>query len=321
MFRSIWEDIKQQFSYGNMVTRLIIINVAFFVFINLVWVVMRLSHAYETPEAYYSFLHFFLISSDWWHNLTHPWVIVTNMFAHEEFWHIIFNMLFLYSFGRIVGDFIGDHRLLALYLLGGLAGGLAFFVSANVMGYGGGTIHFALGASAAVMAIVLAAGIIAPDYEMRLLLLGDVKLKYIAGALLLIDIIGIGSNINTGGRVAHLGGALMGWLFVSQLRSGNDLSEPVNRLLERIQALFQRRPVARKGRGRGPRVVYRNTEGTTTTGSRPTRPAPSDSTRSSASGGLSHQEQLDAILDKIKETGYDSLTKEEKEFLFNASDN
>ncbi len=319
MFRSIWEDIKREFSYGNMVTRLIIINVAFFVFINLVWVVMRLSHAYETPEVYYTFRSFFMVSSDWWHNLTHPWTFVTYMFAHDEFWHIIFNMLFLYWFGRIVGDFIGDHRLLALYLWGGLVGALVFFLTANFMSYGGGATHYALGASGSVMAIVMAAGVLSPDYQMRLLFLGDIKLKYIAGALLLVDIIGIGSNINTGGRMAHLGGALMGWFFIAQLRSGNDLSEPLTRLVDRVRGWFERKPA---GARRGPRMAYRNNNPSP---KRPARPAAdaggaSDLSSTLHNEQLSHQEQLDAILDKIKETGYDSLSKEEKEFLFNASD-
>lgn len=318
MFQSIWEDIKREFSYGNMVTRLVIVNVAFFIVINLLWVVLRLSQAYETPEVYYTIRNFFLMSSSWWHNLTHPWVLVTSMFAHEDFWHIIFNMLFLYWFGRIVGDFIGDQRLLPLYLLGGLAGNVAFFLSANLLAYGGGATHFALGASGAVMAIVLAAGLIAPEYQMRLLLLGDVKLKYIVGALVLIDVIGIGSDINTGGHFAHLGGALMGWFYVRQLRSGNDWAEPINNFLERIMGFFQRRGPQPSRPERGPRVAYRNPE-RKRTAREGAAPREAGNTGSGSGGALSYQEQLDAILDKIKETGYDSLSREEKEFLFNAS--
>lgn len=121
----------------------------------------------------------------------------TSMFLHEGFWHLLWNMLFLYWFGRIVGDFIGDQRILPLYLLGGLTGAVVFFISANLLPYGMGG-RFALGASAGVMAIVVAAGTISPDYIMRLLLLGDVKLKYIVAVLVFLDLILIPNGGNTG---------------------------------------------------------------------------------------------------------------------------
>lgn len=130
MFTSIWEDIKREYNYGNMVTRIIIINSAVFVLVNLIWVILRLTHAYKTPPVYKSIIHFFSLSSDWLHNVTHPWVWITSMFLHEGFMHILFNMLFMYWFGRIVGDFIGNHRILPLYLLGGsLADWLTFYPS------------------------------------------------------------------------------------------------------------------------------------------------------------------------------------------------
>jgi membrane associated rhomboid family serine protease len=316
MLKSIWDDIVREFSHGNAVNRLIIINVAIYVLINLLWVGMRISNDYATPESYFILRNWFSISSDWWHNLTHPWVFITCMFLHDEFWHIISNMLLFYWFGRIIGDFLGDQRVLALYLLGGLAGAIAFFISVNFMGYGDlAGPRFALGASGAVMAVVLGAGVLAPDYQLRLLLLGDVKLKYIAGGLILIDVIAIGSNMNTGGHVAHLGGAFMGWVFVSQLRKGNDLSEPVTRILSRIQQVFKSKPRSgmRSKSGKGPRVSYRNPSTEGVGRQQPSSPA------AGSTASLSHQEQLDAILDKIKETGYESLSKEEKEFLFKAS--
>lgn len=320
MFNSIWEDVKREFSYGNMVTRIIIINIIVFVLINLVMVFMWAGSGLKT---YNSVLNFFMISSDWWHNLTHPWALITHMFLHEDFWHILWNMLFMYWFGRIVGDFIGNQRVLPIYLLGGLFAALVYFISSNIALPGtsildGNNIHYALGASGAVMAIVVAAGVISPDYIMRLFLLGDVKLKYIVAVLVFLDVIGIARNINgAGGAFAHLGGAFFGWLFVWQLRNGNDWSIPVNRVLDRIGQFFEGLTSDRRQAKRGPRVVYRNTSKT-----RPPRrrsragQAPSDS---SDGQSLSHQEQLDAILDKIKKSGYDSLSDAEKEFLFNAS--
>ena len=313
MLQSIWDDVKREFSYGNMVTRIIIVNVAVYVVVNIVWIIARISNQWTTPEWYNSFMQFFMMSSDWLHNLTHPWVIITSMFLHEGFWHILWNMLFMYWFGRIVGDFIGNQRILPLYLLGGILGGIVYFLSVNLLPYGGAGAHYALGASAAVMAIVVAAGAIAPDYVMRLLFLGDVKLKYIVAVLVFIDLIGMAGDINTGGHFAHLGGAAFGWLFVYQLRNGSDWSAPVNKLLDTISDSFKNLFSGRRG-GR-PKVVYRN----------PNRNANRNRSQASkqrgeaASDNKNYQERLDGILDKIKKSGYDSLSKEEKEFLFNAS--
>jgi membrane associated rhomboid family serine protease len=310
MFSSIWEDIKREFSYGNMVTRLVFVNVCVFVTVLLSWIVLSIITGDKTPPIYTQIIHFFSISSSWLHNLTHPWVVFTSMFLHEGFFHILWNMLFLYWFGRIVGDLLGDHRVLPLYLLSGLVGNAVYFISANLLAYGGNGIHYALGASGAVTGIIMAAGVTAPDYRIRLLFLGEIKLKYIVGALLLIDLAMIAKQENTGGHYAHLGGALMGWFFVYQLRKGNDFSLPVNNLLEKIQFFFQRigQPEIKRP---GPRKVYTHPDAKRKQNQRKTDPeTPLDS---------SHQEQLDAILDKIKEQGYESLTQDEKEFLFKAS--
>jgi membrane associated rhomboid family serine protease len=304
MFNSIWEDVKREFRTGNMVTRLIIINLAVFVGINLIRVFLYLGNAGQVPAFYSDLVHFFCISSDWKFLLTHPWGIITNMFLHEGFWHILWNMLFLYWFGRIVGDFIGNQRVLPLYIMGGLAGAILFFISANLLPYGGDGV-FALGASGAVMAIVVASGVIAPDYIMRLILIGDVKLKYVVAVLVFLDLIALANDINTGGHFAHLGGAAFGGLFVTQLRQGNDLSEPFNRFLAKIQAFFKTTQTPPR-----PKVVYKNVrfEGK----KRKQKEKMSKDERI-------QQDRVDAILDKIKEKGYDSLSKEEKEYLFNAS--
>lgn len=304
MFNSIWEDVKREFRTGNMITRLIIVNIAVFVLVNIIGVLMYLGNQGNMPALYQDMIHFFCISSDWKYLLTHPWGIFTNMFLHEGFWHILWNMLFLYWFGRIVGDFIGNQRVLPLYLMGGLAGGLLFFISANLLSYGGNGV-FALGASGAVMAIVVASGVIAPDYIMRLILIGDVKLKYVVAVLVFLDLIAIAHDINTGGHFAHLGGAAFGGLFVTQLRQGNDLSEPVNRLFTKIQSFFKT-----NGAPPRPKVVYKNVHA-----DRKSRKQKEEKKREDTI----QQERVDAILDKIKEQGYESLSKEEKEYLFNAS--
>lgn len=304
MFESIWQDVKREFQTGNMVTRLVIINIAVFVVVNVVGFLLYLFNAGVRPAFYQEMVHFFCISSDWKHVLLHPWSIITNMFLHEGFWHLLWNMLFLYWFGRIVGDFIGNHRILPIYIMGGLAGGLLFFISAQLLPYGQHGV-FALGASGAVMAIVVASGLIAPEYIMRLILLGDVKLKYVVAVLVFLDLISIANDINTGGHFAHLGGAAFGGFFIAQLRQGNDLSEPFNQLLAKIQGFFK----VEKKKAR-PRVVFKNAGGSRKNETKGVKQSPSNRV---------NQDKIDTILDKIKEKGYDSLSKEEKEYLFNAS--
>ena len=308
MLASIWEDVKREFSYGNMVTRLIIINLVFFVLINLVKILMYVYGGGVLPDSYETVLHFFCISSDWKHDLLHPWTVFTSMFLHEGFWHILWNMLFLYWFGRIVGDFIGNHRVFPIYLLGGLTGALIFFLSANFLPYGGEATRYALGASAGVMAIVVAAGVISPDYIMRVLLIGDVKLKYIVVLLLFLDLMSIAQDSNTGGHFAHLGGAFFGWFFITRLRAGDDWSEPVNNMQQRLSDFFTNINSKAKGEARKPKMVYKNKN----VGHR-------SRSRGTDSKYSSHQEELDSILEKIKKDGYESLSKDEKEFLFKAS--
>ncbi len=308
MFSSIIEDIKREFQHGNMVTRIIILNVLVFVAINIVYIFLGFGRGEGPSSFYHDVVHFFCMSSDWWYVLTHPWVIITSMFLHEGFFHILFNMLFLYWFGAIVGDFIGNHRILPIYLLGGIAGALVYFFSANMLPYGGDSAHFALGASAAVMAIVVASGTLSPDYEMNLLLLGSVKLKYIVAVLVFLDLIQVSSSGNVGGSFAHLGGALFGFLYIKQLRNGVDWTEPVNRFLDRLAEFWDNLTNRVQGKPRKPKVVYKSADG------KKQKP-----THRSDYSDFDHQEQLDAILDKIKQTGYESLSQEEKEFLFKAS--
>ena len=291
MIKSIFEDAKREFSYGNMVTRLILINVAVFVLVHIVNIILFAANGASKSPVYTEFIQFFSMSSDVMHIITHPWVPVSSMFLHEGFWHILWNMLFLYWFGRIVGDFLGDKRVLPIYLLGGLFGGLFFYASANLLPGGSGEVRYALGASGGVMAMVVAAGVLAPDYIMRLLFLGDVKLKYIVMVLVFLDMIGIANDMNTGGHFAHLGGALMGWLYISQLRNGIDWGKPFISFSEWF-----------KGIGK-PKMKVVKTNG----GKRPVKQQ-------------TNQEKLDEILDKIKQSGYKSLTKEEKEYLFKASE-
>ena len=317
MFTSIWNDIKQQFSHGNTLTRIILVNIAVFVVVTIVkLILMPVEKGFTSDD----FVYFFSIASDPWHNLTHPWVFITHMFLHVGVFHILWNMLLLYWFGRIVGDLLGDHRVLPIYLLAGLVGGLSYFIFAQVFTTGPLTFgSYALGASAAFMGTIMVAGVMAPDYIISMMFLGDVRLKYIVAVFMLLDLVAISSNSNTGGSFGHLGGALMGYVIARQLQQGNDLTAPVNELLHKITSFFNDLFSNEKPR---PKMAYKNPkvkQKQKTATSRPRTKSSNRGNRSSDSQNLSHQEKVDAILDKIKESGYESLSKEEKEYLFNAS--
>lgn len=292
MLESIFEDVKREFRSGHMVTRIIIANIFIWIGINFLRLIFKIFNGGTTPEVYYSIRDFFLISNDPIHILTHPWAFVTTNFIHEGLGHIFWNMLLFYWFGKIIGDLIGDRKILPLYLLAGFAGCLAYFIGMNIPLFGQNMITPALGASASVMGVIVAAGVLSPEYEFNLILLGRVKMKFVVMALVLIDVFALGPG--AGGPIAHLGGAAFGAFFITQLRSGRDWSEPVNNLIDKIKNFFGGLSSS-EGRSRGKRK--------------------SDNQHLS----VSHQERVDQILEKIKAQGYESLTEEEKEFLFLAS--
>lgn len=288
MFASLVEDIRHAFRTGSMVTRLIMINVIVFVLVGLFGAILWLSNAGVSHALYAKTIRFLAISSDGWFDLTHPWVIITHMFLHEGVWHLLWNMVFLYWFGRIVGDLIGNQRVLPIYILGGLGAAFFFILFANLFHRGAG---MAMGASGAAMAMAVAAATIAPDYRLHLILFGEVRIKYIVAILILLDIILIGKNSNTGGHFGHLGGALIGFLYIHSLRSGVDPGKWIHTTVGRVARLFH------KQRGRAPMVVIRAPE--------KTRPEPS----------FQDAKKLDVILEKIKVRGIDALTPQEKAFL------
>lgn len=317
MLQSIWDDIKREFDYGNMIKRIIIVNIAVYVAINLVWVII----IGTAPDLYRAIIRNLSIAADPWFILTHPWTLVTHMFLHEGFMHILFNMLFLFWFGRIFGDLLGDRRVFPLYLLGGLAGAMAVIIVGN-LGFIGPDLNVpAMGASAAVMAILVAAGMFAPNYEIHLLLLGRVKLKWIVLALVFMNILGVRAATNAGGAWGHLGGIFMGFVYAYQLQRGNDLAAPVIRWVNSVENFWSRLWSSRKKKRPGPRAAFRRGESVKAgVGKKDKARRQKGSSSSKTRPIRSHQEELDAILDKIKEQGYESLSPEEKAFLFRASE-
>jgi hypothetical protein len=207
--------------------------------------------------------------------------------------HILFNILWLYWFGRIFLEFLDEKKLLGVYILGGLAGAILYILSFNLFPAFAQILPVsrALGASAAVLAIVISISVYVPNYTITLLFIGPVRLKYIAAFMIVLDIISIAGS-NAGGHIAHLGGALFGWLFIRQYRKGYDLTRGINRLFKKTSAWFS--PKSRL------KVEYKKSA------------TDYDYNMQKAE----RQKLIDDILDKISKSGYDSLTKEEKEILF-----
>jgi len=294
MFKSILDEVKSAFYTGNMVLKIVIINV-------IIYMVLALIGAFA-PSFYAQLTPYLAISGNLGTFFNNPWTILTHMFVHDGFWHMGWNMLIFYWFGNIVGDLVGDKRILPIYILGGLVGALFYMISFQLLDHIG---LYAVGASAAVMAIVFSAVAVAPDYQVSLILIGPVRIKYIGLFILFFDLIGTQGSDNTGGHIAHLGGTLFGFLFIYFLKDGIDLSS-----WEDLKRRFFGPKVAKKTSKL--RVEYKA----------------SDSQRKMLNEHrkdkfkrdvVTLSDKVDMILDKIKQTGYDSLSDEEKEILYQAS--
>ena len=217
--------------------------------------------------------------------LHHFWTPLTYMFLHAGFLHILFNMLWLYWMGQIFEEYLGNKRTIGLYLLGGLAGGFMFVLFYNIFPFFAPYVEgtTTVGASAAVMAIVVGTATLVPDYTIYMMLIGPVKIKWVALVIVIVDFLGI-VGLNAGGEISHLGGALFGFVYVKQLQRGNDWVGFFTNFFKPRAKL---------------KVASKN--------------------NSKTGGSTPRQEEIDRILDKISQSGYDSLNKQEKEILFRAS--
>jgi membrane associated rhomboid family serine protease len=234
--------------------------------------------------------------------LYHPWTILTYAFLHDVVpLHLLFNMLMLYWYGSIIQEFLGSRRLINLYILGAFFGALLALIVFNFIPFYRNQIDISIiGASGSVMAIMFAAATLMPDYTFFLFLIGPVKIKYIAFFFFIISLAGtIGTN--AGGEIVHLGGAFLGYIYIKQLQAGRDWGTPIDATIEFFQNLFKRteKPSIK--------VVHRQKE--TAFGS----------SSSSVGNTYPDDDEVDEILDKISRSGYESLTKEEKQKLFKAS--
>jgi membrane associated rhomboid family serine protease len=285
----MFADLRNKYRLGTVIIKLLLINVLVFAVQSIILMFFSLSGGQHT---FLGFLSNFYFPANPAQLLMQPWSVVTYQFLHEplSIWHILFNMLYLYYFGRILIDFLSSRYVLPLYITGGIFGA-ALYMLVFILSPAFSNQSYLLGASASILALVVAAATLVPDYTVYLLILGAVRLKYIALAAVLINIVGISAGGNAGGALSHLGGALAGYLFILSYRKGNNWFGWIFSISDAIQ------------NKRKPRVVYRNT---TVKKEAPGRPQ-------------DMQKKLDAILDKISKSGYDSLTAAEKEFLFKVS--
>jgi len=285
---SIWDEIKSSFRLGSNLTRLIYINLGVFLVFALLRVFLFMA---GSPSGWITSV--LAVPADIHSLMVRPWTIVTYMFYHEEFLHILFNLLWLYWFGQLFLQFFAQRQLTWVYLLGGISGALLYILAFNLLppfkGYA--ELSLALGASASVLAVVIAVSTLQPNFTVYLLFLGAVRLKYLALATVVIDIISIPVS-NAGGHIAHLGGALFGFLYVVMLRKGTDLAKPFYHLASIKFPKRNRMKVTYRSHNADYDYNYRKAQ---------------------------KQKQVDDILDKIARSGYDSLTKEEKDILFKAN--
>jgi membrane associated rhomboid family serine protease len=283
----IIDDIKYKFiNQQDAVKRIIMLNVLVFVVLMLPHVVLFLAQI--DTSSYHWFLNKLKLPASFGILLMQPWSIFTYMFLHDGIFHILFNMLWLYWIGTVFQEYLGNRKVYECYFVGGLAGGLIFMISYNIFPVFSQVAHsaHAVGASAGVLAIIVATATLLPDYTINLMFFGNVKLKYIALITVLLDVLMIPQS-NAGGHIAHLGGAATGFLYVKYIyKYGNIFPNSFANLFGNKSKM---------------KVHFRNTEPTSSKFEQPT------------------QEEVDRILDKISKHGYDSLSKKEKEILFKAS--
>jgi membrane associated rhomboid family serine protease len=313
--RSIVEEIKWKYQTGGILTRLIMINVAIFLVINIVKVFYVLmageGELASNGGRFQHLLQYIMIPSSPMLMLRQFWSVITHMFAHERILHILFNMLWLYWFGTIFKEFIGESKILPTYILGGLMGAVFFVIAYNVFPAFSGTTGYAIGASAAVTAIVVATATMVPNYSLNLMFIGTVQLKWIALVVVVLDFISI-PNGNAGGQIAHLGGAFYGFIYTVQYKKGNDFTRPFYSIWDTVTQFFDFSKKSKSGVNRKSKVkmAYRNEEKIKTSAASSTKTNIPDKDK---------QEKIDEILDKIGRSGYPSLSEEEKAFLFRYS--
>ncbi|MGC6490414.1 MAG: rhomboid family intramembrane serine protease [Flavobacteriales bacterium] len=286
----IFNDIRKSFRKGTMLGRLIYINIAVFVFVEIIRVFNFLFNL--TTD----FLIQFALPAQLSSFLTKPWTIISYMFVHDGFVHLIFNLLWFYFGGSIFLKYLTNRQIISTYILGGLVGGLLYILAFNYFPVFEASLptSIAVGSSASVFAILIAIATYVPNYNVNLTFIGNVKLKHIAIFTVILDLLLIPKG-NAGGHIAHIGGAIYGYYFSKRLLKGKDISKGFDKLMFYLNSLFK--PQIKM------KTIHRKAKN-------------DDEWREQKSN---EQREINLILEKIAQSGYDSLNKEEKDTLFKAS--
>lgn len=307
MNRSFIDELKYQWKYGGMHIKLIGVNIAVFLLINIVIIFTSLFVSKGQANPALPIINdIFSLHSDWHGLITHPWGIITSIFAHYTFWHIAFNLIFLYFIARFFLMYFSNQRMLYTYILGGIAGGILQVVAYNIFPALQGDSVFIIGASGAINAIFMAAAFYRPMAEVHLFGIVRVKMIYIAMGFILLDLLQMGSGHVA--HFAHLGGAAFGFLSIYKMDSRNNIISIAQRFVKSMKLLF-------KGEKKWKMKVKQGG------GRKSAKDTKSQTDEEYNLYKKKKQKEIDAILEKISKSGYDSLTKKEKQILFDQSNN
>lgn len=288
----ISDEIKLSYQHGSYLTKLIYINIAIWIIVRLTAVVLLLGGNEDL-----TFIEWLSLPASFGQFIARPWTLITYMFLHYELLHILFNLMWLYSFGRIFLEYHPPRKLLSLYIFGGICGGLFFMAAYNFFPYFQHSIDFSqlLGASAAVIAIVIATAVYVPNHVIHLVFIGPVKIKWIALLSVVLYLVNLTGD-NAGGNFAHLGGAFWGLVYMTGLKSGYNFFAGAERIFDNMFSWTKpKKNLKVEYKAGGYREYGYN--------------------RSKKE----QQEEVNRILDKISTSGYESLSPEEKEMLFKMS--
>ena len=304
---AIIDTVKHKWRVSTMLMRLIYVNIAVFLVIRIGAIVCMFAGVSELVWLRW----FELASMPQWLCDT-PWTVVTYMFSHFDVLHILFNMLWLYWFGTVFMLTGTQKQVFALYLYGGIGGALLYLLAFNTLPAFAGQASLLIGASASVIAIVVATAVIHPEYRMGLLFIGSVSLKWIAIITLGLFMLGLTGN-NAGGHVAHVGGAVVGLIYGLCFKNGRDITKPFNKLIDRMVVAFS--GGVRVKRPKAKRFTKSHKKQQTETAQKQSQ----DKRQKDINATPEDQAALNAILDKIKKSGYSALTADEKRRLFEVS--
>ncbi|MDP3445389.1 MAG: rhomboid family intramembrane serine protease [Ignavibacteria bacterium] len=291
------DNFRNFFKKKSVLQRLILINAGVFALVTISNLVLWLFKL-KTQDGMSLLTYWLAVPSSFDSLITKPWTVLSYMFLHEGFFHLFFNMLILYFGGTIFLQYLNERQLLGTYIIGGLMGAIFYIVSYNTFPVflEATTFAIAMGASASVLAIMIAIASFVPQYTVQLMFFGPVRLKYLAVAFIVIDIFSIQGN-NPGGHIAHLGGAFWGFLYILILKNGTDL-------LAFLDFGSRKKKFSKS---------FGNSTGYTTQKGRPLTDDEYNKQKNI------DQKKIDEILDRISKSGYDSLSNKEKELLFKNS--